>query len=181
MTKNRWLFHFTRVGDSHFRPQEEKKQAIGTILSCLTRVYTYFAPRSAYASWLRSKRNPTKAQIAQLVEQLAFNQLVLGSSPSLRTFFSLHPPPRRVFCFSSLTHPCPKQTGTRTLAEAPCKGGRATGFDCTNARASRAIIQPEFRRRNSALPQSLSGAMAIPVYVISLPLHPPEWRVFHCP
>jgi|GEM_PF-3221623 hypothetical protein len=30
--------------------------------------------------------NPTKAQIAQLVEQLAFNQLVLGSSPSLRTF-----------------------------------------------------------------------------------------------
>jgi hypothetical protein len=27
-----------------------------------------------------------KAQIAQLVEQLAFNQLVLGSSPSLRTF-----------------------------------------------------------------------------------------------
>ena len=28
-----------------------------------------------------------KAQIAQLVEQLAFNQLVLGSSPSLRTIF----------------------------------------------------------------------------------------------
>ena len=28
-----------------------------------------------------------KAQIAQLVEQLAFNQLVLGSSPSLRTSF----------------------------------------------------------------------------------------------
>ncbi len=28
----------------------------------------------------------TNAQIAQLVEQLAFNQLVLGSNPSLRTF-----------------------------------------------------------------------------------------------
>ncbi len=28
------------------------------------------------------------AQIAQLVEQLAFNQLVLGSSPSLRTTFA---------------------------------------------------------------------------------------------
>ena len=27
----------------------------------------------------------SKAEIAQLVEQLAFNQLVLGSSPSLRT------------------------------------------------------------------------------------------------
>ena len=30
----------------------------------------------------------TIAQIAQLVEQLAFNQLVLGSSPSLRTSLS---------------------------------------------------------------------------------------------
>jgi hypothetical protein len=33
------------------------------------------------------QRNPIKAQVAQLVEQLAFNQLVLGSNPSLRTFF----------------------------------------------------------------------------------------------
>ena len=36
-----------------------------------------------------SRRRPNeqpKAEIAQLVEQLAFNQLVLGSSPSLRTF-----------------------------------------------------------------------------------------------
>ena len=32
----------------------------------------------------------SNAQIAQLVEQLAFNQLVLGSSPSLRTFFKPH-------------------------------------------------------------------------------------------
>ena len=33
-----------------------------------------------------------KARIAQLVEQLAFNQLVLGSSPSPRTSFLLtHP------------------------------------------------------------------------------------------
>jgi hypothetical protein len=31
--------------------------------------------------------NPIKAQIAQLVEQLAFNQLVQGSSPCLRTIF----------------------------------------------------------------------------------------------
>jgi hypothetical protein len=30
-----------------------------------------------------------KARIAQLVEQLAFNQLVLGSSPSPRTSFAL--------------------------------------------------------------------------------------------
>ena len=34
-------------------------------------------------------KNPIKAQVAQLVEQLAFNQLVLGSSPSLRTFSQL--------------------------------------------------------------------------------------------
>ena len=33
------------------------------------------------------QRKPNNAQIAQLVEQLAFNQLVLGSSPSLRTRF----------------------------------------------------------------------------------------------
>ena len=32
--------------------------------------------------------NEQKAQVAQLVEQLAFNQLVLGSNPSLRTSFS---------------------------------------------------------------------------------------------
>ena len=35
----------------------------------------------------QAKENPIKAQVAQLVEQLAFNQLVLGSNPSLRTFF----------------------------------------------------------------------------------------------
>ena len=33
------------------------------------------------------RRQPSNAKIAQLVEQLAFNQLVLGSSPSLRTSF----------------------------------------------------------------------------------------------
>ena len=32
-----------------------------------------------------------KARIAQLVEQLAFNQLVLGSSPSPRTSFIKYP------------------------------------------------------------------------------------------
>ena len=35
----------------------------------------------------RRKAGRAKARIAQLVEQLAFNQLVLGSSPSPRTFF----------------------------------------------------------------------------------------------
>ncbi len=37
-----------------------------------------------------TKQIQLKAQIAQLVEQLAFNQLVLGSSPSLRTFSLLN-------------------------------------------------------------------------------------------
>ena len=32
-----------------------------------------------------NKTSTKKAQVAQLVEQLAFNQLVLGSNPSLRT------------------------------------------------------------------------------------------------
>ena len=42
-----------------------------------------------------------KAQIAQLVEQLAFNQLVLGSSPSLRTTYTTRfvPMDKRIFAF----------------------------------------------------------------------------------
>ena len=38
------------------------------------------------------------ARIAQLVEQLAFNQLVLGSSPSPRTFREIAPLTSGVFC-----------------------------------------------------------------------------------
>ena len=40
-----------------------------------------------------------KARIAQLVEQLAFNQLVLGSSPSPRTSFMFAPSPSQFSFF----------------------------------------------------------------------------------
>lgn len=48
-----------------------------------------------------SKDSTTKsnAQVAQLVEQLAFNQLVLGSNPSLRTFPHPHRQSRGAFLF----------------------------------------------------------------------------------
>ena len=54
------------------------------------------------------QRNPIKAQVAQLVEQLAFNQLVLGSNPSLRTFFLKNPPTTAGFL-------CPNITRSPTL------------------------------------------------------------------
>ena len=47
----------------------------------------YYLPAPAETRW-KFRHVAFKAQIAQLVEQLAFNQLVLGSSPSLRTLFS---------------------------------------------------------------------------------------------
>ena len=45
-------------------------------------------PRRPGRRQFRPGRKP-KARIAQSVEQLAFNQLVLGSSPSPRTFLSV--------------------------------------------------------------------------------------------
>ena len=57
-------------------------------------LYVFSAPPSAIG---QRQKKPTNAQIAQLVEQLAFNQLVLGSSPSLRTSLINPPTPRRVF------------------------------------------------------------------------------------
>jgi len=45
----------------------------------------------------RPARRVAKARIAQLVEQLAFNQLVLGSSPSPRIFFDYRKKPNIYF------------------------------------------------------------------------------------
>jgi hypothetical protein len=55
-------------------------------LSCQTRHSSLFLCGARKGA--KQTVNPTQnAQIAQLVEQLAFNQLVQGSSPCLRTFY----------------------------------------------------------------------------------------------
>ena len=65
-----------------------------------------------------SKDSTTKsnAQVAQLVEQLAFNQLVLGSNPSLRTFFPTAPPISGAFFV-----PPPENQTTAGWDETPCE------------------------------------------------------------
>ena len=49
----------------------------------------------------------TNGSLAQSVEQLAFNQLVVGSNPTRPTIFTRNPPQWRVFAFS------PAQTSSR--------------------------------------------------------------------
>ena len=56
-------------------PTPESEKNLKNILAII--------PKLPYLS-ARLTATTTNAQIAQLVEQLAFNQLVLGSSPSLR-------------------------------------------------------------------------------------------------
>ncbi len=84
-------------------PPPPKKFPIISIFSCLIARRTYFPPRPT-GQLATTAKNPTKAQIAQLVEQLAFNQLVLGSSPSLRTIFkkALNPTGFRAFCLAQI-------------------------------------------------------------------------------
>ena len=45
---------------------------------------------------------PTNGSLAQSVEQLAFNQLVVGSNPTRPTIFTRNPPQWRVFASSQL-------------------------------------------------------------------------------
>ena len=76
------------------------------------------------------RHTKSNAQVAQLVEQLAFNQLVLGSNPSLRTF----PHPHRQSSGAFLFPPAQterQQAEMRTLERSPDMSGRSeTGFDC---------------------------------------------------
>jgi hypothetical protein len=66
-----------------FDEATEKKAPKRQKVSCHRAKKMYFA--AAERPKQPHDTNPIKAQIAQLVEQLAFNQLVQGSSPCLRT------------------------------------------------------------------------------------------------
>ena len=63
----------------------------------------------------------SNAQVAQLVEQLAFNQLVLGSNPSLRTFSPPAPLIKRCVFVSSSAH-----QRTAGWDENPCEASGLT-------------------------------------------------------
>ena len=56
-------------------------------------------------------------------------------NPSLRTFFPNHPPTKAGFLCTDAIYPSPKQTGMRTLSEAPCKGVGELRFDYTGPEA----------------------------------------------
>ena len=130
---------------SHPRPLQKKyEEKVKLNLAKWPRVSILRPPSDP--SGKQGKEIQPKAQVAQLVEQLAFNQLVLGSSPSLRTFFQKTRPSQGGFFVSRRHHLNPKQTGARTwvrLHKFPC----ITGF----------LNLQKFRRRNSASPHGASG------------------------
>ena len=71
----------------------------------------------------RGKKPNKNAQVAQLVEQLAFNQLVLGSSPSLRTFLLNQPASTKAgFLRPRVIQPIRKRTRTNTFQNPLAKG-----------------------------------------------------------
>ena len=115
------------------------------------------------------------AQVAQLVEQLAFNQLVLGSSPSLRTFSKSTRLHQGGFFVLTCQLPLPKKTGARTLSEAPSKGAGETRFDCTSARVSRAYLLIRIPEEEFYKSAESEWTNSIPVCVLSLKPYVRRW------
>jgi len=86
------------------------------------------------------------------------NSLVQGSSPSLRTLFLNQPAYTKAgFLCSRVTHLKPKQTGARTFRKPLAKGLEKLGSTAQVPVHHRLYYPSEFRRRNSASQQRVSG------------------------
>ena len=145
---------------THLTPQGKKIPHLEKNILLSVHLYVFSAPPSAIG---QRQKKPTNAQIAQLVEQLAFNQLVLGSSPSLRTSLINPPTPRRVFSCPLVTRQSPSRLGREPFRMPLPRGWRNPGSTARSPVHHGSPTNQNFSREILHLSRARAPASAIPV------------------